>query len=78
MKSDAQILTYVEEFKSMVDDDLERDVFSYLVEKEDAGLDGSIKKIHQYLCKKYQSLSEKRIEEAMKNLLLKGFISLCI
>lgn len=78
MKSDAQILTYVEEFKSMVDDDLERDVFSYLVEKEDAGLDGNIKKIHQYLCKKYQSLSEKHIEEAMKNLLLKGFISLCI
>lgn len=77
MKSDAQILTYVEEFKSMVDDDLERDVFSYLVE-EDAGLDGSIKKIHQDLCKKYQSLSEKHIEEAMKNLLLKGFISLCI
>ena len=78
MKSDAQILTYVEEFKSMVDDDLERDVFSYLVEEEDAGLDGSIKKIHQDLCKKYQSLSEKHIEEAMKNLLLKGFISLCI
>lgn len=78
MKSDAQILTYVEEFKSMVDDDLERDVFSYLVEKEDAGLDGNIKKIHQYLCRKYQSLSEKHIEEAMKNLLLKGFISLCI
>ena len=78
MKSDAQILTYVEEFKSMVDDDLERDVFSYLVEEEDANLDGSIKKIHQDLCKKYQTLSEKHIEEAMKNLLLKGFISLCI
>lgn len=78
MKSDENILTYVEEFKSMVDDDLERDVFSYLLEKEDVGLDGSIKEIHQYLCKKYQTLSENHIEEAMKNLLLKGFISLCI
>lgn len=78
MKSDAQILTYVQEFRSMIDDDLERDVFSYLAEKEDANLDGSIKKIHQYLCRKYQSLSENHIEEAMKNLLLKGFISLCI
>lgn len=78
MKSDAQILAYVQEFKSMVDDDLERDVFSYLVEKEDAGLDGSIKKIHQDLYKKYQNLSQNHIEEAMKNLLLKGFISLCV
>lgn len=78
MKSDAQILAYVQEFKSMVDDDLERDVFSYLVEKEDAGLDGSIKKIHQDLCKKYQNLSQNHIEEAMKKLLLKGFISLCV
>lgn len=78
MKSDEHILTYVKQFKSMVDDDLERDVFSYLVEKEDTNLDGSVKKIHEYLCKKYQNLSEKHIEEAMKNLLLKGFISICI
>ena len=78
MKSDEHILTYVKQFKSMVDDDLERDVFSYLVEKEDTNLDGTLEKIHQYLCKKYQNLSEKHIEEAMKNLLLKGFISICI
>ena len=78
MKSDEHILIYVKQFKSMVDDDLERDVFSYLVEKEDTNLDGTLEKIHQYLCKKYQNLSQKHIEKAMKNLLLKGFISLCI
>ena len=77
-KSDKHISTYVNQFKFMLDDDLQRDVFSYLVEKEDTNLEGDIEKIHQYLCKKYQNLSKEHIEEAMKNLLLKGFISLSI
>ena len=78
MKSDDYILSYVNQFKSMVDNDLERDVFSYLVEKEENNLDGHIEDIHQYLCKKYKNLSKNHIEKAMKNLLLKGFISLYV
>lgn len=78
MKSDDYILSYVNRFKSMVDNDLERDVFSYLVEKEEKNLDGHIEDIHQYLCKKYKNLSKNHIEKAMKNLLLKGFISLYV
>lgn len=78
MKSDDYILSYVNQFKSMVDNDLERDVFSYLVEKEEKNLDGHIEDIHKYLCKKYKNLSKNHIEKAMKNLLLKGFISLYV
>ena len=78
MKSDDYILSYVNHFKSIIDNDLEREVFSYLAEREEQNLDGHIKEIHQYLCKKYKNLSKNDIEEAMKNLLLKGFISLYI
>ena len=78
MKSDDYILSYVNHFKSIIDNDLEREVFSYLAEREEQNLDGHIKEIHKYLCKKYKNLSKNDIEEAMKNLLLKGFISLYI
>ena len=78
MKSDDYILSYVNHFKSIIDNHLEREVFSYLAEREERNLDGHIKEIHQYLCKKYKNLSKNDIEEAMKNLLLKGFISLYI
>ena len=78
MKSDDYILSYVNHFKSIIDNHLEREVFSYLAEREEQNLDGHIKEIHQYLCKKYKNLSKNNIEEAMKNLLLKGFISLYI
>ena len=54
MKSDDYILSYVNHFKSIIDNDLEREVFSYLVEREEQNLDGHIKEIHQYLCKKYK------------------------
>ncbi len=52
MKSDDYILFYVNHFKSIIDNDLEREVFSYLAEREEQNLDGHIKEIHQYLCKK--------------------------
>lgn len=71
MKSDDYILSYVNHFKSIIDNDLEREVFSYLAEREEQNLDGHIKEIHQYLCKKYKNLSKNDIEEAMKNLIIK-------
>lgn len=78
MKSDAYILSYVKEFKLKINDDLERDVFSYLLEKEDKGLEGNIDNIYQYLCEKYQNLEKNDINKAIKNLLLDGFISLSL
>ncbi|MGL5693908.1 MAG: hypothetical protein ACRCXA_07515 [Peptostreptococcaceae bacterium] len=54
---------YFDEFKNMIDDDLERKVFTYIVEAEFNNREGF-------------SFEEINLKDSIKSLLLKGFISL--
>lgn len=67
---------YKNEFERMLDDDLDKKVFSYFVNIEDEDNKGTIEEIYQNLRKINEKLKKEDIGRAIKNLLLKGFISL--
>ena len=66
----------IREFENMIQDDLQREVFTYMVDVEDRCVQGKIKNIYQNLKVKRESLNEIEIEEAIKFLIIKGFVSL--
>ena len=60
----------------MIEDDLQREVFTYMVDVEDRCMLGSVKNIYQNLKVKRENLNEIEIEEAIKSLIIRGFVSL--
>ena len=60
----------------MIEDDLQREVFTYMVDVEDRCMLGSVKNIYQKLKGRKENLNEIEIEEAIKSLIIKGFVSL--
>ena len=60
----------------MIEDDLQREVFTYMVDVEDRCVQGKVKNIYQNLKIKRENLNEIEIEEAIKSLIIKGFVSL--
>ena len=68
--------TYKNEFEKMLHDDLDKKVFSYFVKIENEESKGTIEEFYQNLRKTDKKLKKEDIERAIKNLILKGFISL--
>ena len=66
----------VREFENMIEGDLQREVFTYMVDVEDRCVQGTLKNIYQNLKEKRENLNEIEIEEAIKSLIIKGFVSL--
>ena len=71
-KKDSQIDFYIDKFKSMLKDNIQREVFSFFITNEESNMEGTLKNIYQLL----HHVSEEEINLAIKNLILKGFISL--
>ena len=66
----------IKEFENMIEGDLQREVFIYMVDVEDRCVQGKVKNIYQNLKIKRESLNEIEIEKAIKSLIIKGFVSL--
>ena len=66
----------IKDFQDMIEDDLQREVFTYMVYVEDRCVQGKVKNIYQNLKSKRENLNEIEIEEAIKSLIIKGFVSL--
>ena len=66
----------IREFENMIEDDLQREVFTYMVDVEDRCVQGKLINIYQNLKIKRENLNEIEIEEAIKSLIIKGFVSL--
>ena len=66
----------IREFENMIEDDLQREVFTYMVDVEDRCMLGSVKNIYQKLKGRKENLNEIEIEEAIKSLIIEGFVSL--
>ena len=66
----------IREFANMIEDDLQREVFIYMVDVEDRCVQGKLINIYQNLKIKRKNLNEIEIEEAIKSLIIRGFVSL--
>ena len=66
----------IKQFENMIEDDLQREVFVYMVDVEDRCVQGKVKNIYQKLKEKRENLSEIEIEKAIKSLIINGFVSL--
>ena len=66
----------IKEFENMIEDDLQREVFIYMVDVEDRCVQGKVKNIYQNLKSKRENLNEIEIEKAIKSLIIRGFVSL--
>lgn len=79
-KNDREWYTYAERFKNILDDDLEKAVFSYFFEIENEIEEEpdicTIKNIYQKCKKTNENLKKEAVNNAIKNLILKGLISL--
>ena len=66
----------IKDFANMIEDDLQREVFIYMVDVEDRCVQGKVKNIYQKLKERKENLNEIEIEEAIKSLIIRGFVSL--
>lgn len=67
---------YVDDFKRKIHNVLEREVFLYIVEMEDKFMEKTLKDIYENLKERKIVLKKVHIENAVKSLIIKGFISL--
>lgn len=67
---------YVDDFKRKIHNVLERDVFLYIVEMEDKFMEKTLKDIYENLKERKIGLKKAHIENALKSLIIKGFVSL--
>lgn len=67
---------YINQFKYMLGDNLERVIFAEITLIEETCMEKTLKDIHQELSKNRKYLKKVHIENALKSLIIKGFVSL--
>lgn len=67
---------YVDDFKRKIHNILEKETFLYIVEMEDQCMEKTLKDIYQHLKERKKGLKKVHIENALKSLIIKGFVSL--
>ena len=75
-KNNYDLENSIKQFENMIKDDLQREVFIYMVDVEDRCVHGKVKNIYQKLKERKENLNEIEIKYAIKSLIISGFVSL--